>query len=170
MKSIRRKSKTFKGTIISLIFLSILISTIVASAAPTINIDPAKPKPEETIDITVAITDVTPTAVHILIQECEGTNLCHEPENVTLTESSSNLYTGSFTLQYAKATYMQYTLNVQTANGWTKYDENTKINLDLSTTSDGNNGDSSNNSPGFEFILIALSIIFISLVLYRRSR
>jgi hypothetical protein len=167
MKSAIQKSKTFKELLIFLIFLSILTSALIVSAAPTINIDPAKPKPKETIDITVAITDVTPTSVHFLIQECEGTSLCHQIENITLTETSSNVYTGSFSLQYAKATYMQYTLNVQTASGWTQYDENTKVNLDLSTTSDGNG---SNDSPGFEFIIMALSIIFISFILYRRSR
>jgi hypothetical protein len=169
MKSLIKKNRIFKQILITFLLIGFFIPMIAVSAAPTVDINPTKPKPEQSITITVVVTDETTDAVHFLIQECEGTSLCHQQQNITLNKENNQAYSGSFTLEYPKATYMQYTLNVHTTDGWTKYDENTKVDLDLSTSNE--NGDNNvEDSPGFEFIVIAFSIIFISLFMYKRKR
>ena len=158
-----------KTTIIILLIVSIaLISPFVAADA-TVDIIPAKPKALDTIEVTAEITDENIVAVYTTIQECnENTGICYTKDNKSMTETGTNQYTASIDLKHSDATYLQYTIHVQTADGWVEYEKDTKVNFDTSSSNGGSNND--NDTPGFEFVVLALSRMFISLLAYRRPR
>ena len=159
-----------KKAILPLIIASLIVALSASiSADATVDIIPPEPKALQTIEVTTQLTDENVNAVYVEIQECNGdTGLCYSKVNETMTETTANVYTASITLTHDDATYLQYTIVVQTGQGWTTYEKDTKVTYD--TSSGTTNGDSSNDTPGFEFITIALSIMFISFILYRRKR
>jgi hypothetical protein len=157
-----------KSTILILLIVSIaLISPFVAADA-TVDIKPAKPKALDSIEITATITDENIISVYTTIQECnENTGICYAKDNNSMTSKGADQYTASIDLTHSDATYLQYTIHVQTNDGWVEYQKDTKVNYDTSSNGGSNND---NDTPGFEFVVLALSIMFISLLAYRRTR
>jgi hypothetical protein len=154
----------------------------VASAAPTVELNPAEPEPQGTVTFTATIPDVENIEkVTIRVQECGNEPdigyICYTDEfNETMTESTENTYTASITLTHKNAIDLKYQLNYLTNQGWTIYPDDDLITVDLDTSgqtngdNNGDNGDSGSDTPGFELIGLALSVIFISLIMYRRKR
>lgn len=138
---------------------------IVSALIPTINIDPESPTPKSTVKFTSEVEDQNVIEVRLLIQECNAnTGICHEPrENLSMSKISEGVYETSATLKFEDTTYIQYSLNVKTGEGWVQYLEGTKKDLNLQN----NNG---NNTPGFEFILAILATILIIPIVYKRKR
>jgi len=152
---------------IALIGFIVLSTSSIADA--TVDIIPEKPSPEGTVEITTQVTDENVIAVYLLLQECNGnTGICYSTENITMTSTIDNVFTSSITLTHDDATYLQYTIVVQTDQGWTEYHKETKVYYEISSPNNGNTDP--DDSPGFEFAALALSIMFISLILYRRKR
>jgi len=160
-----------KGVMVLLLFAVLLFSLTIVTADATVDFIPAKPEPKDTIEVTAKITDENVNAVHVLIQECnENTGICYTKQNFTMAEISDSIYTTSVTLEKDDATYLQYTINVKTSDGWIEYNKETKIDYEKASSNNNGKTDSNNDTPGFEFIALALSIMFISLILYRRKR
>jgi hypothetical protein len=158
------------GMIVLLILAVLLFSSIIISADATVDFIPEKPKPKDTIEVTAKISDANVNEVHVLIQECnENTGVCYTKQNFTMVEMSGNIYTTSVSLEKDDATYLQYTIHVKTSDGWIEYNKDTKVDYEKASSNNGKT-DSNNDTPGFEFITLALSIMFISLILYRRKR
>ena len=173
MRQNKLKKHFQSKTIISLFLLCLLISSLTVHADPTIEISPSEPKPKSTVEVTVDTNDDTVDEVYVLYQECESDSLCKLPENVTLTKSSGNMYTASITLEWDSATYLQINkIIMHNQSGYAEYEQLTKHYLDTSEPSNGgtSNGGGDNDTPGFEFAVIALSIMFISFIVYRRKR
>lgn len=174
MRSLKVKNLFQSKTIISFVLLCLLLTTITVQADPTIEINPSKPKPLSTVEITVNANDETVDAVYIVYQECESADLCHLANNVTLTETSTNMFSKTIALEWEDATYMQYTIIMHNPDGYTEYAKNTKVNLDLTVPDNGGNGGGNGgdpeDSPGFELIAFALSLIAVSFILYRRKK
>ena len=155
----------------------------VANAEPTIELNPAQPKPLDTVTFTAIIPDVENIQqVTIQVKECGNEPgigyICYTDVvfNQTLTETSTNTYSGSIILTHENAIELKYQLNYQTSEGWMLYpDDLVNVEYDLSSEPDDNNdGDSSDGddagTPGFEVLGLFISVIFISLILYRRKR
>ena len=160
-----------KGVMVLLLFAVLLFSLTIVTADATVDFIPAKPEPKDTIEVTAKITDENVNAVHVLIQECnENTGICYTKQNFTMAEISDSIYTTSVTLEKDDATYLQYTINVKTSDGWIEYNKETKIDYEKASSNNNGKTDSNNDTPGFEFIALVLSIMFISLILYRRKR
>ena len=160
-----------KKAILPLLIASLIVALPVSvQADATVDIIPPEPKALQTIEVTTQLTDENINAVYVEIQECNGnTGLCYSKVNETMSETTANVYTASVTLTHDDATYMQYTIVVQTDQGWITYEKDTKVTYDTASGST-NGGSNDNDTPGFEFIGIALSIMFISFILYRRKR
>jgi hypothetical protein len=158
------------GLIIFFILIALLFTSTIIYADATVDFIPEKPLPKDTIEVTAQITDTNINAVHVLIQECnENTGVCYTKKNYTMDEISDNIFSTSVSLEKDDATYLQYTITVHTSDGWIEYNKDTK--LSYGKASSENNGKTdSDDTPGFEFIAFALSIMFISLILYRRKR
>ena len=153
------KSNIKKSFMFALIITGLMMSSTNAISDATVDVIPEEPKALQTIEITAQITDENINAVYLKINECNGnTGTCYKQDNITMTGTIDNIYTSSITLTHDDATDLQYTIVVQTDQGWKGYHNETKVNYEIS------------NTPGFEFAALALSIMFISLILYRRKR
>jgi len=170
--------------IMAVILVVLTIPSI--NAAPTVELNPAQPKPLETVTFTATIPNVENIQqVTIRVQLCGNEPgigyICYTEEfNETLTESAANTYTGSVNLgnheKAENAIEMKYQLNYLTNQGWTAYPEDDLVKVDLDTsgqTDENNNGDTDDtgsDTPGFELGALFISVMFISLILYRRKR
>ena len=160
--------KRIGKNILTITLLLILVYSfgvgIVSAIDPTIDIDPGSPTPESTVKFSAEVDDQNVIEVRLLFQECNAnTGICHERENLSMSKISEGQYETSVTLKFEDTTYIQYSLNVKTGEGWTQYLEGTKKDLNLQN----NNG---NNTPGFEFILIFLAAILIISIFNKRRR
>ena len=137
---------------------------IVSAIIPTINVDPESPTPKSTVKFTAQVDDQNVIEVRLLFQECNAnTGICHKRENLSMSEINDGEYETSVTMKFEDTTYIQYSLNVKTGEGWAQYLEETKKDLNLQN----NNG---NDTPGFEFILTFVATILIISIFYKRRR
>ena len=168
----KNKTAQKRGYIfITLMILILSIFTIIpVSAEPTITLDPETPYPQSSVTFTANLADVDTTNVYILVQECNGdTGVCYPDEtNASMTQKTADSYDVTITLKHNDATYIQYTLLVENNSEWTKYSELTKVNLGEKPSDNGDGTE--NGTPGFEFVVLLFSIMFISLILYKRKR
>lgn len=153
---------------ITLIVLLNISLVIVSAQPPTVTINPQQPYPQSTATFTANVPEIEVTNIYIVVQECNGkTGICYPDEqNSSMTQKSASSYESTITLKHNDATYIQYTLVVKNDQGWTKYLDLTKVYL--SEKPSNNNG--SSDSPGFEFIGLTFSIMFILLIIYKRRR
>jgi hypothetical protein len=150
-----------------------IFSTITAVDEPTIEIKPSSPTPESTITFTATVKDENTTDVRLVLQECDGnTGICFTKENISMNSVDINTYEIMFTLEHSEATYIQYSLVVNSNEGWKTYLDKTKFNL--SEKQNGDNGkdntNKDNDTPGFEYIGVFISVIFILFILNKRKR
>jgi hypothetical protein len=114
--------------------------------------------------------------VNIHVEECSNSLCFTDDFNVTMTETSEDTYTATITLRHEDAVYFRYELFYLTEDGWEIYPESKnmiKVDLDTSgqsNTDNGNGDDTASDTPGFELGVLFISVIFISLILYRRKR
>jgi hypothetical protein len=170
------KKNTVKILIIAIAIFGFYISTfsnVSAENEPTMEIKPASPTPKSTITFTATLSDENTTDVRIVLQECDAkTGICFTKENISMNSIDTDTYETMFTLEHAEATYIQYSLVVNSNDGWKTYLDKTKFNL--SEKQNGENGkndtNNDNDTPGFEFIGVFISVIFIFIILNKRKR
>ena len=155
---------------ITIALLGIVLFSMQVSAVPIVEITPEMPTPKGTIDVTVISNDDTIEEVYFEYSECQINGVCSTTKNVTCIKSSTTDFLASFTLSLDNAAYLQYTIVTYNGENWTEYLKNTKVDYDTSSVNGNSNDNGDRNSPGFEFILLALSIMFISLIVYWRKR
>lgn len=172
--------------IIAIVILGFLMTTfnsISAENEPTIEIKPQSPTPESTITFTATVKDENTTEVWLHIQECdENTGICFSDsvKNESMTNLGSGKYEVSITLLHDDATYIQYWIDVKTSDLWNDYlkgpdGKGTKKTLSEPVNGDDddstvNGGDKNGETPGFEFIGVLISVIFILLMFNKRKR
>lgn len=168
MKNETKQKRGFLFVTLTLLVLSAFNTT--ASAEPTVTLDPTSPYPQSSVTFTANIAGVDAANVYIVVQECNGNSgICYPDEiNTSMTQKTADTYDATVTLKHSDATYIQYTLVAENNGDWTKYLELTKVTLSDKPTDNGD--DSSSETPGFEFVGLAFSIMFISFILYRRKR
>jgi hypothetical protein len=156
-----------------MIVSSLIITGLNATAQPTVTVDPEKPEVKSTVKFT-AVLDDDAISVWITVQECDAnTGICFPDsiQNLSMVEQIDGSYEASATLTRGDATYIQYTLLVETASGWNEYLAKTKVNLAEKPNGDGNgNGDNGNGSPGFTVLIVVLAVIIIITVYYRKRQ
>ena len=172
------KKNTKNILIVTIVILGLhmsMVGSISAANLPTMEIKPPNPAPESTISFTANIEDENTTEVWIHIQECdENAGLCFPDsvKNESMTDLGDGKYEVSIALIHDDATYITYWLEVKTSDAWSNYfkgtdGKGTEITL---SESGGNGGDRSEGTPGFEFIGVFISAIFILLILNKRKR
>src|SRR6056297_159744 len=109
------KYKTIKKTMPLIMAVILVVLTIPSvNAAPTVELNPAKPKPLETVTFTATIPNVENIQqVTIRVQECgnepNSGYICYTDEfNETMTESAADTYTGSVTLAQKNSIELKY--------------------------------------------------------------
>lgn len=181
------KKNTKNILIVTIVILGLhmsMVGSISAANLPTMEIKPPNPAPESTISFTANIEDENTTEVWIHIQECdENAGLCFPDsvKNESMTDLGDGKYEVSIALIHDDATYITYWLEVKTSDAWSNYfkgtdGKGTEITLSESGNGDddddtsGNGGDESGGTPGFEFIGVLISAIFILFILNKRKR
>ena len=146
-----------------LILLSLYLSIVGAVAAedPTVLVNPEKPARKSSVAFTAEFDDSDIQNVYLKYNECND-EICYSLYNKSMTSIGDNKFEVDITLVKDDATYIQYWLEVESADGWSNYLEVSKVYLSIAS-----NGDS-NGSPGFEFLLVALSIVLIAVVFKRK--
>ena len=163
-------------TIISINMLAITN----AAAAPSVEIDPEHPKPQGTVTFTAIFSEnENVEKVVILVKECGNEPnigyICYADSfNETMTKTSDDAYKTTIILKHKNAIDIQYQLGFFSGSSWSWYPENNMTSADLDTSLDPNGGNGSGNNdpdtPGFEFVGLLLSVMFILLILHIRKR
>jgi hypothetical protein len=174
-----------RNLIIATLVVFVLCISINGSAAkiPTLEIKPINPVPESTLTFTAKVEDENTTEVRLTIQECNGnTGICFQKRNLSMNSIDTDFYEVSVDLEHNDATYIIYWIEVKTSERWNSYykgedGKGSQITLSEPVSDDdddditNNNGKDNNGStPGFEFIGLFLSVIFILLILNKRKR
>lgn len=141
--------------------LLLIYTSSVIAADPTITVSPEKPSRKSTVTFTAEFDDSDIQNVYLKYNECND-EICYSLYNKSMASVGDNKFEVDITLVKDDATYIQYWLEVESADGWSNLGVSEVY---LSTDSGGD----SNGSPGFEFLLVALSIMLI-VVVFKRKR
>ena len=173
------KNKKLKIIIIVAIISINMLVTINAAAASSVEIDPKHPKPQGTVTFTATFSEnENVQKVIILVEECGNEPdigyICYiDGFNETMTKTSDDTYKTTITLKHKNAIDIHYQLGFFSDSNWSWYPENDINSVDLDTSSDSN-GDNVNgnktDTPGFEFIWVLISVIFILFMLNKSKR
>ena len=174
------KNKKSKIIIMVAIISITMLAVTNAAATPSVEIDPKHPKPQETVTFTATFSESENLEkVVMLVEECGNEPdigyICYtDGFNETMTKTSDDTYKTTITLKHKNAIDMHYQLGFFSDSNWSWYPENNMTSVDLDTSSDSNgdngNGNKDTDTPGFEFIGLLLSVMFISLILHIRKR
>jgi len=154
---------------VAILVLNIFVLTALttAIAAPTIGeitLNPSEPTPQSTIDFSVDINGDDISSVWLIVQECNE-NICYSGQNVSMSKVSVDGYEAEATLIHADATYIKYYVEVQSEE-WTK---STYVELDLSKEPNDHTGNGNNKTPGFELLLLIMSMMFVVFLMRKRK-
>ena len=162
-----------KNKIIILLIIVLLIgvytsifSTVNASEPiiENINYSPEKPAPESTVTFNATVIGDN-ISVYLFVEECKD-DVCFidpPPQNVTMDRIGNNSYQKNVMLQHAGASTVHYQIIVESDGNWSKSELKE---FDLSREIEPTNG---NDTPGFEFVYLAISFMLI-LFMYKRKR
>jgi hypothetical protein len=139
----------------------------VGSTFGTITVSPSDATALSTVTISVPISGETPSDVRVTVEECNGkTGVCYpDIQNVSMPLISSGIYRTDVTLKHSDATYITCQVVAKISGTW---ESSVKKTVNLSTSSDGNNGNDK-KTPGFEVIVFAIAI-GVSLIMISRKR
>jgi hypothetical protein len=162
------KSKISNILLIIILLASIYISilgTINASEPiiENINYSPENPAPGSTVTFNATVIGDN-ISVYLFVEECKD-DVCFidpPPQNVTMQKIAVNKYQANVTLKHEKATMVHYQIIVESNGNWYK-SELEEFNLSVKE-----DHATENNTPGFEFVYLAISVVFI-LLLYKRK-
>ena len=146
-----------------------------------ISVSPEEPTRESEVNFSVSVTGDNIEKVYVKVEECVGDPdspdyFCYAGLlNVSLTDVSGT-WKGTGTLQYANSDEGHCWLVVKSNGTWYdfKNDKTTWTNFDI-VAAPNNNGNGTNggnntdDSPGFELILIIVSIA-VALFIYKKKR
>ena len=150
--------------------LYLSISSVMAQPAVDITFEPEEPAPESTITFTATVSGENISEVYICLSECKE-GLCYADSfNESMDEISEGVYQKEITMIHSDATYIEYWAVFNDNGTWYDFQEET---ANLKTSSDDNgdttNGDDTDDTPGFEMILILLSLVAL-IFLFKRKR
>lgn len=168
-----KKTKSTLSILIIIFCISMISNTVFAEpTVDDISVDPAEPTTKSTVTVSADLSGNNIEEVRLRLKECNDV-LCHRNQNLSMTETDGT-YQASYTLEYDDSTYIEYWLEVKSDGNWYSYiDDSTRTDIVKSSTPDpNNNGDSDNgsNSPGFEIILLMLSLVVVFFIYNKKMK
>ena len=149
-----------------LIFILGISITSVAVAETTVSytIDPEEPKRQSDVTVTLEVEDEDITEIYLEMRECRN-DLCYDwNTNVSMVDKGDNTYDVEITLEYDDATYFSLRPIINRNGEWEIL---TIKEVDIDVTSSGN-GDGDNGTPGFEMVLLLISIVMGTAIIKRK--
>jgi len=162
MKYIMRQNLVSFMVILGMITLSTLATAGNDPVIQDIDYTPNNPNALSTITFTATVTGDNPT-VHVFVEECRD-DLCYaDVQNVTMEKTSTIQYEREITLKHADANIIHYQIIVEDQGMWYKSSLEA-VSLEGKETDDGN------DTPGFEGILMIVSIVVIGIIAHIKKR
>lgn len=178
MKKILKNA--FEITIIAGLMLSMITNVIAIDPSyQDITIAPEEPTRESEVTFTVEIEGENITEVRVIVEECNDIFCYQDIQNESMTNTQDNIWEGTVTLLHDDTTYGTVWLEILSDEKWYDFKES-GIEFDVVASSengdDGENGDNGSNggnggdsTPGFELILLVISII-VAFSIYKKKR
>ncbi len=141
-----------------------------AAMATTISINPGTPEPASEITFMIDVHEENVSEVWIVVGECRSSEFCYPPQNISMEPVTDTEYEKAVMLQYDDSTYINYYANIKSEDGW---EQTESVKLYLSAPSNGNgstNGDGTSNTPGFEGVLLLLSLVIVVSLVRKKKR
>lgn len=162
------KSKITNIFVIGILILNIcsFIVGIVASAEPTvadITYYPEEPAPRSTITFNATVDGDGISAVYLIVEECSSSLICYKEQNVTM-DKVGDKYQAEVTLNHEDAATVKCHLKINSGGTW---NESEGVEFDLSEKIDGQN---SKKTPGFELLILIMSIIIVTIYVKKREK
>jgi hypothetical protein len=190
-------NKTIRSTFVTTIILALLFSIMATVTAEdpdygTITLDPAEPVRQTEVDFSVIITGDNIDEVYCRVQECydtetgEACNPLVLNISMSLDPTTNDTWVGSGTLNWELATIGHCWLEIKSNGSWYDFAPN-KLNIVTDFTikesengdngenggngngGNGNGGNGSNDTPGFELLILVISII-VAISIYNKKR
>ena len=173
--------KINKHILTTIIIIGLFISTasnVIAASDPTFEVDPKEPEQLSTVTITASFESYDDIEeINFLFNECTKDNICFTRQNVTMTNSDDGEWKVTIKLEHDDSAYVQYWLNIKTIDGWYEFPEESpypKTYLKEKVTNGGSNGNANgqgnNDTPGFEIIIMIISIMSIIAIFKMKKR
>jgi hypothetical protein len=178
--------KTMKNAIVIMLVAGLFLSLVGIATAeePTfgdITITPAEPTVLSDVKFSVEITGENITEVRLEVEECVGPDFCYAKQNVSMMELGEGLWETTVTLEHDDATVGHCWLVIKSNETW--YNFAPSVSPDYESTDfdimpeeddgDDNGGgdgtDDNGGTPGFELVLVIISII-VAFSIYKRKR
>ena len=176
--------KTMKNVLVATLVAGLCLSIVgIASAEePTFDeiiVTPEEPTRQSEVTFTVDITGDDIEEVRLIYKECND-EFCHAKENISMAEDDGT-WDATTTLEWDDTTYCDCWLVIKSNGTWYDYETDnstwttfTVVEGDDGTDGNGGNGgdgtdDTDGGTPGFELILVMISII-VALSIYKRKR
>jgi len=159
-------TKKFGPRILILIFVNVLFLIAVGNltyADPIIGnilVTPSHPAPLSDVTFSVEIEGNDISSVRLIVRECnKETGVCHAPpQNASMSNVGGNTYETEVTLIHDDVTSITYNIEIKSEGKWMESDESTTT-LNVKSEDTDSNGNDSNDTPGFEIILLILAMI-----------
>jgi hypothetical protein len=162
MKYIVRQNLVSVLVILGMITLSSLVTAGYDPIIQDIDYTPKNPTALSTITFTATVTGDNPT-VYVFVEECRD-DLCYaDVFNVTMEKTGTTQYEREITLKHADANIIHYQIIVEDQGMWYK------SSLEEASLEDGET-DNGNGTPGFEGILMIVSVVVMGLIILLKKR
>ena len=156
--------------IIVILCLCVLNANVIAGpVVDEITFVPSNPPPVSSITFTAKLSGANIDEVYIIVKECKGDFCFALGFNESMDEIASGQYQKEITLNQPDATNIQYWLIINSDGTWYDFqDEYTEVDLSLPSDGNGGGGDDSGNAPGFELLIMFLSIAILAFIVKRK--
>ena len=154
---------------------SVAFATVAQPVVQDVTLDSEEPAPGSTITFNATITGPEPIdEVWLTVKECTAILCFADNQNQTMGHiQGTDYYELEVTLIHDDATYINYLIDIKANDTWYQFHDFTNVTLKPESNGEppqnGDNGNGSNGTPGFETIAVLLAI-GIGVVLLRRKR
>ena len=173
--------KTLKNALIAMLTICLSLSVVAIASAEDPDYEdiiwsPEEPIRESEVSFTVDITGDNIDEVYVRVEECNDIFCYQDILNESMINTTDNTWEGTVTLLHDDTTYCTVWLEILSNGTWFDFKES-KITFDVyEDTGNGENGDNggngengTNDTPGFELIVLVISII-VAISIYKKKR
>ena len=162
MKYFIRRNMVSVVVILGMITLSALVALGDDPVIQDIDYTPNNPAPLSTITFIATVLGDNPR-VYVFVEECRD-DLCYtDAQNVTMDKIGTTQYEQAITLKHEDANIIHYQIIVKDQGMWSK------SSLEEASL-EGEETDGGNDTPGFEGIVMIVSLVGMGLILLIKKR
>jgi hypothetical protein len=174
IKEMKPMKKKFVILLFALGLYAVASATVAQPTIQEVRLDPEEPAPGSIITFNATINSAESLdEVWLTVKECTDILCFADKQNESMENiEGSDFYEVDITLLHDDATYINYFIDVKVNDTWYQFRDFTNVTLTPESNGppqNGDNGNGSNETLGFETITVLLAII-IGLVILRRKR